>query len=189
MACGFIGCVIGPGTPDDAQPGAREDANCVRMIATAGAGRAVDASSPLIGVARVVGQAGNGLAQAMVAGPSKGHAAGLARLVGDRDGAGLSGQLVEGGEALSHVAQFGQDLRGADMAGARKDMMIWPSGIDSTKRSMRRVSLAICSTSGCNTATIERTSWPAASAVSGPAKPAAALSRRASSSAGLRLPL
>jgi hypothetical protein len=69
-------------------------------------------------MAGVVGKAGDGLAQAVVASPAEDDAAAFAG--GDRDwaDASLGGQLVGGGEALAHVAQLGKDLGGADAAGA-----------------------------------------------------------------------
>jgi hypothetical protein len=92
---------------------------------------------------RVVCQAGDGLTQPMVAGPSKGEGLRLAGCIGDGHGAGLCGEAIERWEASAHVAELGQDLSGADPAARGNDMMIWPSGSDSTKRSMRRVSSAI----------------------------------------------
>ena len=130
----------------------------MRVIAAACSRAAVDAAGPSVGMARVVGQASDGTAQAMIAGPAEAHAARLARLVGHWHDAGLGGQPIVIGEALAHVAQLGQDLRGADAPARGKDMMICPSGSDSTKRSMRRVSSAICSTRGLSTATSARTS-------------------------------
>src|SRR4051794_17942393 len=94
---GVVGLVIEPGAPDDAQPGAGEDAHGMRVIAATLASSRIDAAGPQVGVARVVGQTSDGAAQSMVAGPAKAHAARLARLVGQRDDAGLGGQPIVAG--------------------------------------------------------------------------------------------
>ena len=120
MEVWVVGFAIDPGAPDDAQPGAREDANGVRMVAAARAGLRVDDGRPRRGVARVVGQAGQRGAQAVIAGPAEGHGLGLARGVGDGRDAGLGGELFVAVEALAHAAQLGQDLRGADAPGTRE---------------------------------------------------------------------
>jgi hypothetical protein len=66
----------------------------------------------------VVGNAGDGGAQAVIAGPAEDDTAAFAGLVGDGADAGLSGELVLGREPLAHVAELGQDLGGADATGA-----------------------------------------------------------------------
>ena len=71
-------------------------------------------------VARVVGQAGDGGAQAVVARPAECDGLGLAGLVGQRGDAGLGGEVIVAVEALTHAAQFGEDLGGADASGARE---------------------------------------------------------------------
>ena len=90
------------------------------MIAASLSSCCVQAASPEIGVARVVGHAGDGFAQPMIAGPAKAHAAGLARLIGDRHDASLGGESVIAGESLTDITQFGQDLSGADVSGPRE---------------------------------------------------------------------
>ena len=80
----------------------------------------VDVGGPGRGVAGVVGQAGDGGAQAVVAGPAEDDAAALAGGVGDGGDAGLGGELVVGLEAFADVAELGEDLGGADAAGARE---------------------------------------------------------------------
>src|SRR3972149_11808498 len=78
-----VGFSISPRTPDDAQPGAREDAYGVGMITAAGSCLGIDVRGPGVGVARVIGQAGERGAQAVSAGPAEGNGLGSARLVGD----------------------------------------------------------------------------------------------------------
>ena len=97
-----------------------QDSNRMRMVATAGSGFGIDACSPGVGVSRVVGQTGERGAQAMVARPAERHGLGLARRIGHRRYAGLGGELRITAEALTHAAQLGQDLRGADAPGTRE---------------------------------------------------------------------
>src|SRR6188768_613641 len=79
----IVGFVVGPGAPDDAQPGTSEDANGVWVVAATGLGLGIDMSSPIIGMSRVVGQAGKRCAQTVVAGPAEDDRLGLARRVSD----------------------------------------------------------------------------------------------------------
>src|SRR3954453_21910695 len=72
------------------------------------------------GVAGVVGEAGDGSPEAAIASPAEDDAAALPGLARDRSDAGLGGELVGGLEALADVAELGQDLGGADPAGARE---------------------------------------------------------------------
>lgn len=76
-------------------------------------------------MARVVGPGGDRAAQAMVAAPSarrrngQGDATGFSALASRGRDAGFGGELVGNGEALPRVAEFGEDLRGVEAAGAR----------------------------------------------------------------------
>jgi hypothetical protein len=67
-------------------------------------------------VAGVVGEAGDGSPEAAIASPAEDDAAALAGLARDRSG----GELVGGLEAFTDIAELGQDLGGADPAGARE---------------------------------------------------------------------
>src|SRR4051794_15723504 len=120
MRIGVVGCAIGPGLPEDADPGAREDADGVGVVAASGSGSAIDVGRPSGGVAGVVGEAGDGSPEAAIASPAEDHAAALAGLARDRSDAGLGGELVGSLEAFTDVAELGQDLGGADPAGARE---------------------------------------------------------------------
>jgi hypothetical protein len=70
----------------------------MRMVAAASSGAAADESSPRGAVARVVGEADDGLARTLVAGPGESDAALLARRVNDGRDPGFCGELVVAGE-------------------------------------------------------------------------------------------
>src|SRR6185437_15458282 len=111
---------IRPSSPDHAHPGTSEDAHGVRVIAAAGAGPVVDVSGPDAGVPRVVGEAGQSGAQAMVAGAAEGDGPGFARRVGDGTNTGFGGQPGLVSEAFTYAAELGKDLRSANAPGPRK---------------------------------------------------------------------
>src|SRR5437762_13507813 len=97
--CGSVsGGVVGragePAGPDDADPGAGEHADGVRVILAAGAGICVDLGGPGAGVAAVVGERGHCLAEALIAGPAEGHVAVLAGLPGHGRAPGQGGDGV-----------------------------------------------------------------------------------------------
>ena len=117
---GGIYCSVGPGTPEDSDPGAGEDAGRMRVIAAAGSGAFVDLGGPGGAVPGVVCEARNGLSEAVVAGPAEDDAAAFGGLVGDRADTGFGGELVLGLEAFADVAEFGEDLCRADPPGARE---------------------------------------------------------------------
>src|SRR5713101_1670725 len=115
-----------PAAPENTQPGAGEDADGVRVIASAAARPAVDVGRPDGAVARVVGETGERLAKALVAREAEGDSAMLARGVSDGCDAGLGGELVVAGEAGAVVTQLGEDLGGVDAAGTRQRSDDWP---------------------------------------------------------------
>jgi len=117
---GVVGGMGLPGLPEDADPGAGEDADGVGVVAAALAGLGVDVCCPGRGVAGVVGEAGDRPAQTAVAGPAEDDPAALAGGVGDRADAGLGGELIVGREAFADVTQLGQDLGRAEASGARE---------------------------------------------------------------------
>ena len=80
----------------------------------------IDVCRPGVGMARLIGEAGERAAQAVVAGEAKDHAAMFAGFVGDGGDTGLGGELRFGREAFTNAAELGEDLSGADAAGARK---------------------------------------------------------------------
>ena len=84
-------------------PGAGEDADGVGMGATALGGALVDLGGPERGVAGVVGEGGDGGAQALVAGEAADDAAALAGGLGDGGDAGFGGELGFGLEAGADV--------------------------------------------------------------------------------------
>ena len=91
MPFGLVGLLVAPGAPEDAQPGASEDADGVGMVAAASPSALVDGRGPGRGVARVVGEAGECASQAMVAGPAEEDTECFAALVGDRRDTGFGG--------------------------------------------------------------------------------------------------
>ena len=124
---GVVFGVVLPGPPEDADPGSGEDSDGMGVPAATGSGLAVDGGGPGGGMAGVVGDsAGDGLPEAVIAGPAEHDAAAFAGGVGDRGDAGFGGELVLGGEALAHVAELGEDLGGADAPGAWKGQMRQP---------------------------------------------------------------
>ena len=82
VSVGVVGLVVGPGAPEDADPGPGEDADGVRVVAAAPASAGVDVGGPGAGMAGVVREAGQRGPQALVARPAPADAAGLAALVG-----------------------------------------------------------------------------------------------------------
>src|SRR5262245_51143157 len=71
VAGGVVGGAVLPDAPDDAQPGAAEDAEGVRVVVAAGAGALVDVVGPGVVLAAVVGEDGDGVAQGFVARPAE----------------------------------------------------------------------------------------------------------------------
>src|SRR5919201_5912931 len=93
-AGGVVGGVGVPAGPDDAQPGAGEDADGVCVAAAAGACVAVDAFGPGGGAAGVVGVEGERFARLRVGRVPEADGALLAAAFGDRGGAAERGRLV-----------------------------------------------------------------------------------------------
>src|SRR6266540_2239950 len=69
---GVVGVVVLPGAPDDAQPGAAEDAERVWVVAAAGDRVLVDLLRPGVVFAACVGEDADGAAERLVAGPAEG---------------------------------------------------------------------------------------------------------------------
>src|SRR5215204_7587987 len=89
-----VGDPVDPAAPDDADPRSCQHADRVGMVLAAGAGVGVDACGPGAFVAAVVGEGGDRLSEALVAGPAKVHRPVLAGLLRDRTGAGQGGNRV-----------------------------------------------------------------------------------------------
>src|SRR5436853_2656818 len=124
-----VGAAILPTAPQDAHPGAGQDADGMRMSTATPAGGGVDRRRPGRGVARVVGEGGERLAQALVARPAKGDLAVLAGFAGDGRDAPLGGLLLVGGEAGAILAELGQDLGGVDPPAAWERLEEGPIGV------------------------------------------------------------
>ena len=184
----IVGGSVLPTTPENADPGAGEDADGVGMVAASIAGVAVDGSGPGIGMTGVVGPGGEGATQALVAGEAAGDAAMLAGGPGDGGDAGFGGELVGRGEAEAVVAELGEDLGGIDGAGPGEGLeeravrMLGEEGGDEA------VELTDVGEKGRRQATRDRTSWPLVSRSRSPARPRGAERRRSRSSSGVRRP-
>ena len=183
-----VGFVIDPGSPENADPGTTENTDSVGVVAAALACGAVDGGGPGGTVPRVVGEAGDSLPQAMVAGPAKGDAAAFSGGMGDGADAGFGGELLFGLEAGADVAEFGDDLGGADAAGAREghhDLAVGQGG-DSVLEARRQ--LGDFGDEGGEDGGERADELPLMSASASPARPSGAARRRASSSMGARRP-
>ena len=181
-----VGCSVLPCSPQDSQPSASEDADSVCVLAAALAGSAIDERGPRAGVAGVIGEAGDGSTQPLVAGPSPADASRSSALVGDGSDAGLGGEVILALEAGALVTELGSDLRSADFAGARErhdDAALGQLG-----DGMRLVSLASWATMLSSDRASARTISPLASASASPATPHAAERNLVSTSAAARLP-
>src|SRR5512135_3938803 len=77
-------------------------------------GPLVDLGGPGAGVPAVVGEGGDGGAEALVAGPPEVHGAVFAGLVGDRGEAGEGGDGVRAVVGLPGIAPLGEHLGGVD---------------------------------------------------------------------------
>src|ERR1700739_1037503 len=137
-----IGVVFGvvlPSAPENADPCAGEDSGGVLVGAASCFGAGVDVGRPWRGMPGIVGEAGDGLSESVVAAlrppsndathrwnlvgrlrPSKDDATAFARGVGDGTDAGFRGEMVVREVALSDVAEFGEDLSGSDTTSTRE---------------------------------------------------------------------
>jgi hypothetical protein len=113
---GVVGGVGVPAGPDDAEPGAGDDAVGVGVAFAAVAGVAVEALGPSWLHPGVVGEGGDCLAGAGVGGPAEVDASGLARGFGDGCGAAFGGGLFGVGDAVEDGPDLGEDLGQVDLA-------------------------------------------------------------------------
>ncbi len=118
MPADVVWGAILPAAPKDAGPRAGEDAYCMLMPTAAGAGALIHEGGPARGMPGVIGEGGEGAAQALVAGPAEDHGVVLPGGMGDGRQAALGGELFVAGEAGAIVAELGQDLSGIDGAAA-----------------------------------------------------------------------
>src|SRR5439155_20986545 len=91
---GFVDGSVLPEAPDDAEPGAAEDADRVGVVVASGAGASVDVGGPGVVVAAAVGEDADGGAEVFVAGPAEAGDLLFAGLDGDW---GLAGDCFERG--------------------------------------------------------------------------------------------
>src|SRR5215467_2828372 len=115
-----VGGAILPAVPDHEEPGAGEDADCVRVVVAAGDGSAVEVGSPGVGANGVAGEVADGVAELLVGGPAEPDGTVLAGLASAGGDAGQAGQGIRGREAGAAVADLSQQAGGADAAGAGK---------------------------------------------------------------------
>ena len=114
MTRGVVGGVVVPEAPDDAQPGAAEDADGVGVVVASCAGALVDVGGPGVVVAARVREDADGCAQVLVAGPAEAGNLLLSGLDGDRRLAGDRFERAALRVALSGVADLGEQLGGGD---------------------------------------------------------------------------
>src|SRR5215211_5245939 len=112
VAGGVVGLSVVPHAPEDAGPGASDGAD--GALVAAGAGVAVEAPRPGVVVSGRVGESGEGVAEAFVAGVAEGGVCLFAGL--DRDGghAAVGGERFAGGVAVAAVADLGEQSGGGD---------------------------------------------------------------------------
>src|SRR5215469_2555693 len=110
-----VGSAVDPARPDDADPGAGQYADGVRVVLAGGAGVAVDLGGPWAGMPAVVGEGRHGLAEPLVAGPAEADGAVLSGLFRDGGDPGQGRDGVGSGVGLAAVAPLGEHLGGVDL--------------------------------------------------------------------------
>jgi hypothetical protein len=113
MLVGVVGEAVLPAAPDDADPGSGEDADGVGVAQLAGSGSGVDVCGPGGGVAAVVGEVDDRVAQLLVAREPERDRVQLPGAAGGGRDPGQGGQRVVGGEASAGVTDLGQQGGGA----------------------------------------------------------------------------
>src|SRR5215216_2718622 len=113
-----VGHLVDPAAPDHPDPGASKDPSGVGMIVAAGDGVGVELGGPGAGLAGVVREGRDGVAEALVARPAKRHRGVLAGLFGDRHDAGESGDGLGTVVGVAAVAPLGEHLGGVDLTGS-----------------------------------------------------------------------
>jgi len=118
LADGFggVGKALLPAGPEDAEPGAGEDADGMRMIAAAGARLLVDVRGPVRGVSRMVGNRGMRESQALITRPAEGDATVFSAGARDREDPRFGGEMVVRDRSAPAGQQVGD---GAAAGGAR----------------------------------------------------------------------
>src|SRR5256712_13558765 len=115
-----------PATPEHANPGAGQHADRMGMMAAASPRGGVDCRRPGRGMARVVGETGERLPEALVTRPAEGDAAVLAGFAGDGRDTPLGGRLLVGGKAAAIIPELSQDLSGGHPAATRERLQEGP---------------------------------------------------------------
>jgi hypothetical protein len=120
MFSGFVGSVFPPAFPDDAGPGAGQDADRVGVIAAALERPPVHIGCPDRALSRVVGKTRQGLAQFVIAGPPEGHRTMLSRRVGNRRNAGERSEVFGGLKSFAIATKLRGNHRRGDTAASGK---------------------------------------------------------------------
>src|SRR5207244_2396507 len=120
VAAEVVGGPVLPAAPQNSDPGTREDANGVRMVAAAADSSLVPGGGPRGGMPGIIGEGRERRAQAFIAGPAECDAVMLTGGVSDGSDAGLGGQVLGTAKAAALIAELGQDLSGVDGAAARQ---------------------------------------------------------------------
>jgi len=97
LGVGVVGDAGAPAGPDDADPGAGDDAGGVRVALAPGSGVGVELRSPWRLHPGVVSEGGDSFAGAGAGGPAEVDAGGLAGGAGDWRGTAFGGSLLGGG--------------------------------------------------------------------------------------------
>ncbi len=113
---GVVGRVALPAAPEDAGPGASEDAQGVGVVAAADAGALVDVSWSWVPASCAVGKDAHVFAQALVADLAEGSVVAFSGLDCDWGLAGVGGERVVGGVAPAVIADLGDQPGGGDSA-------------------------------------------------------------------------
>src|SRR5882757_5665187 len=109
---GVVGDLVDPAAPDDADPRPGQDPHGVGVVVAAGTGFGVDLRGPGAGVAAVVGERGDGDAEAFVAGPPEVDGSVFAGLLGHGGDAGEGGDRFGAVVGLADIAPLGENVGG-----------------------------------------------------------------------------
>src|SRR6476469_3624143 len=115
VSAGVVRGSVDPAAVDDPNPGAGQDADCVRVIVPALDCPSVDVGGPGAFVATVVGEHGHRLTESFVAGPTEMHGTVFSGCFGDRGQAGERGDRVGRVVGFAGIAPLGEHLGGVDL--------------------------------------------------------------------------
>ncbi len=119
---GVVQGAFTPAFPDDTGPGARKDADRVRVIAAALASSPVHISSPGRALTGVRRKAGEGFTELAIAGPAKAHSSLLTRRVGNGRYPSEGSKLFGGLESCTISAELREHHSGRNATAAGKTL-------------------------------------------------------------------